>query len=128
MDQVRVIFATLFPALWVVASGQGFPQSQGGGLQVRCHVTISSRQAGRATSAKYTCEVAHPLRGLNRRVGVEFGEDDPFAASELPQGVYPRLSRIDHFSTENPTPHRLAKSWQFLWRTALEPRAPSSVS
>ena len=67
-------------------------------------------------------------RLLNRRMGMQTG----WGGLLMPAAVStPMLGELEHASaplTVSTDALGLAKCWQFYWRTASEPRAPSSVS
>jgi hypothetical protein len=67
-------------------------------------------------------------RLLNRRVGMQSGPGGfpvPVAGSEQPLAALGPVCLSVSSSAESLA---LGQCWQFRWRTALEPRAPSSVS
>jgi hypothetical protein len=68
------------------------------------------------------------VRLLNRRVGTQSGLGGfpvPMAGPELQLAACVPVCLSAFSSAESLA---LAQGWQFRWRTALEPRAPSSVS
>ena len=70
----------------------------------------------------------HKPRHSTRRFGTRPVPHDPTPTFAVSSDQLPPLEQIELFSAVALAPPDLAGCWQFYWRTALEPRAPSSVS
>ncbi len=128
MDQVRVIFASLVPALLVVASGQGFPQRLMSAVHLRSRIVVLCRHSGRAPLSRDLRHAAWVARGSNRRLVIQAAGKDFSLDTASKDTKFPRFARLDQFSLKTQHGHCLTRPWQFQLRAALEPRAPSSVS
>ena len=99
------------------------------GTPVGCACALfSASKQGKRTPLPDVRSFAQSARLQNRRMGTQSGPSGlsaPVLGLELPL-VAPGRVRLSGFSSEAAL--GLAKRWQFDWRTALEPRAPSSVS
>ena len=127
MDRVRIMLVWLLPAL-CVAAGQGVPKSASGyPTGSLCTSLSASRHRGHSRLPD-VCAIERLARQFNRRAGTQLGAGGlpvPVPGSE----VQPCTIRSIFFSAFSPNESlALAQCWQFRWRTALEPRAPSSVS
>ena len=122
MDQVRVILVSIFPALWVVASGYGL-YSSGSSIQYRC-VSITARQPGRSASAAEIKGSLEPRFG-GRRLSYSIGDTSDTDSVAITQSARPESPRVLGFVPQGIS--RLTRPWQFHLRAAMEPRAPSLV-
>jgi hypothetical protein len=127
MDQVRVILVSLFPALWAV-TGQNFARAPLGTWQARCSISICARQAGKATSNQSAAALAQNLRNASRRAGIQLGSGDWTPAFDAVSNESARPLKTGFIALESHSVVQFSRPWQFHWRTASEPRAPSSVS
>jgi hypothetical protein len=126
MKQARAILVSLIPALVLLASMDGFgnPSSSGACLALSC--LQSEDGHSNHNQPPHDNSFAQAIQRSGRRSNVQPGPDAapvplPLSLSFLPDLVAARsalpLADIG-----------LAQCWQFQWRTALEPRAPSFVS
>jgi len=128
MDGMRIMLGSLLPALWLLTSGQGHPgfeSAPGGG---RCFARLSISHLGHRSPFQTGESYRLFARIAIRRAWFESGPDDPFPIGLEDRGslgVLPlvpiSLAAADHSAG-------LAHFWQFQWRTAPEPRAPSWLS
>ena len=127
MEQVRVILVTLLPAFWLVASDSSAagPCWAGDG---RVRTLISVCDNGKKVPLQDALARDHKTRHSTRRLGAQPGPNGPIPTFAVSADVLTRLDRVGLFSPVAQAPPDLAGCWQFYWRTALEPRAPSSVS
>jgi hypothetical protein len=128
MSRIRVMLGCLLSALLLWATGYCFLESLGEHAGDRQVASISATRQGSRFPIQSSCSFEQLARCWNRRIWVHSGPDGfPvfLAASDL---ALPCLPQADCPLTFCDGPLGLAKSWQFHWRTALEPRAPSSVS
>lgn len=130
MHRVRILFGSLLPALWLLATGQcclDWPGNCGG--EDGCVTSmVASRQNQRLPAQAGSGSFQQFLRSWNRRPWTHTGPDGtvPFlfatvALIPAPREADARLSRSELVPG-------LTTGWQFRWRTALEPRAPSRIS
>ena len=128
MELVRTVICSLLPALWVLAAGHCLADSVNGCPDGSGRTLVSAREGSDHAPLKDVRSFEQSARLLNRRAGMQTGWGGllvPVAISapgfgELEQASAPPTVSTDAFG--------LAKCWQFYWRTASEPRAPSSVS
>jgi hypothetical protein len=128
MDLVRTVICSLLPALWVLAAGHCLADSVSGCPDVRGRPLVSATDNSHHAPLKDVRSFEQSARLLNRRAGMQTGWGGllmPIAVSapgfgELEQASAPLTVSTDALG--------LAKCWQFYWRTASEPRAPSSAS
>ena len=128
MDLVRPVICSLLPALWVLAAGHCLADSVGGCAEGCCRTFVSATEGSDHAPLTDVRSFEQSARLLNRRMGVQIGWGGlmlPAAVSasglgELEHAFAPLAVSTDALG--------LAKCWQFYWRTASEPRAPSSVS
>jgi hypothetical protein len=128
VNRARAILVCLFPALWLVASANCLvdPVSvcAGNGLAS----SVSGRGHGRHDPSNAVSSLERSARRWSRRLNVQSGPDGFPTPAMLSQLRLPELEPVEACSVGSQSSLGLAKCWQFLWRTALEPRAPSSVS
>jgi hypothetical protein len=128
MSRIRVMLGWLLSVLLLLATGYCFLESLSEHAGDRQVASVSATQPGTRFPIQGSCSFEQLARCWNRRVWIHSGPDGfPvfLAASDL---ALPSLLQADCPLTICEGPLGLAKSWQFHWRTALEPRAPSSVS
>ncbi len=128
MDQVRIIFASLFPAFLVVTAGQGLSQIPVGPTALRFGFSISARQPGRGVPSGASQENAVISRNFNRRPGAQSGSNPlnfTGCAALADSAVVPQ-SLV--FAAQNRPISWLSCPWHFRCRAAAQPRAPSSVT
>ncbi len=125
MSRVKVILVVVMPALFVLVSVDcfGAPTTGGGCDSLGC--LLSAQASSKNKSAPSAA--ASTVQRWSRRVNIQPGTDEfgaPVALDQTP--TRPELTTSSHVPPL--TSLELIQSWQFLWRTALEPRAPSLVS
>jgi hypothetical protein len=122
------MLGSLLAALWLSASGYCMLDSLSECAGDR-HVALTfAARTGNRLPIQGSCSFEQSARCWSRWVWVHSGLDGfPvfLAASDL---ALPNFLRADGPLTIRDGPLGLAKCWQFRWRTALEPRAPSSFS
>jgi len=128
MEQVRVILVTLLPAFWLVASDSSAAKTAGACTHSPGRALVSACDHGKKGPLQDALALGQKGRHSTGRLGTQPGPNGftpTFADSRY---QLPRLERVGLFSPVAQAPPDLTKCWQFFWRTALEPRAPSSVS
>ena len=128
MDRVRTVICSLLPVLWVLATGDCLADSVRGCPDGCCQTSVSAtKDHGHAplTDARAS---EHWARLLNRRVGSQTGWAGLLMPAVAPGSGLGEVEPTFAPVTVSSDALGLAKCWQFHWRTACEPRAPSSVS
>ncbi len=128
MDRVKITFVALLPALWLISSGQGFLDPCGNCASASAEDSSGVFQSGQhcPSSAAGTVDLSS-LRA-NPRIGAH-SPRIPISPFQL-IGRSPALHRVasDNFSSQPQAALALAARWQFDFRAASEPRAPSLLS
>ena len=124
------MLTSLLPLLWLVASGYGSVHAPFSTAVVRGHtpVPIIKAEHGNHGPTKDACSSGKSARSLNRRAGTH---SDPDVVSPPAAATYSGVAGLRQLCVlfnGAEAPPGLANGWQFYWRTALEPRAPSVVS
>jgi hypothetical protein len=122
------MLVTLLPAFWLVASDSNAAGPAVAGADGRVRTLISVCDNGKKVPLQDALARDHKQRHSTRRLGAEPRPNGPTPAFVVSADLLPRLERVGLFSAVAQAPLDLAGCWQFYWRTALEPRAPSSVS
>jgi hypothetical protein len=126
MSFMRIMVVSLVLARWLFTSGHCMADSFCRCASDRCISTIAAAQQCKRLSAPCSFTGEHSTRFAARRMWLMSGLQGcpPFRAltDTLPPGIQPVgvIPSIGVYS------FCLAKSWQFYWRTASNPRAPSS--
>jgi hypothetical protein len=128
MNRIRVMLGSLLPALWLLATGHSFLDSISEYAGDRHVASIFATRQGNRLPIQGSCSFEQSARCWSRRVWVHSGPNGfpPFLSAS--DWALPGLLQVDVALTLSDGPLGLAKCWQFHWRTALGPRAPSSVS
>jgi len=127
MDRVRVMFAALIPALILLASGQVIFNPPMACASQHCPTAACFCQPARQVPLGDIVSFDQSARLMIRRMAKPFGLDG-FPPVSSPDGHIHGLRILHIASISAEFPFGLAQRWQFCWRTALEPRAPSSAS
>jgi hypothetical protein len=127
MKWVGTIFTFLLPMLWLAASLVRVtdPINASPTRHSSCIVSAASHCQHDASASWSWFDQA--ARRSNRRVNVQSGLDGPSPLADLPRSEVSNLDRFFAFAVCIQLPPELAHCWQFYCRTALEPRAPSSL-
>jgi hypothetical protein len=128
VNRTRFILVSLFPALWLVASANCLIDPVCACASNGLDTSVSSRGHGKHDASTPVCSFEQSARRWSRRLNVQAGPEGLPTPVTLSQPQLPQLEHIDALSVGSRSSFGLAKCWQFRWRTALEPRAPSSVS
>jgi hypothetical protein len=128
MDRLRIVLGWLLSALWLLAGGHCPAEPVSGCPEGCCATAVSATNSdghGPLTDARASEQWA---RLLNRRVGPQTGWAGLLPPAVVPASGFGELKDASAPLTVSIDALGLAKCWQFYWRTASEPRAPSSVS
>ena len=127
MDRLRVMLTWLLPTL-CVAAGEGMLEPASGHPAACFRAAWSASRPGEYPRLPDARSFEQSARLVGRRIGTQSGPSGflvPLPSSEVAPAALRRLYLCAFSSDESLA---LAQCWQFRWRTALEPRAPSSVS
>lgn len=128
MVRVKVMLVWLLPTLGLAGSGQYVFEPVSGFPACFSRASFSAAERGERSRMPDVRSFEQLARLQNRRMGTQSGPSGfpvPVPGSE-PQLL--ALGRVYLPAVSSEAALGLAKCWQFHWRTALEPRAPSSVS
>ncbi len=128
MNRARVILALLIPALWLLASMECLSNPISGLKDEQPGSGISERRHAERGSSTCAHSLEQSARRWNRRLNVQSGPDGLCGPAVLSQSQFLALDWRVVPSVCCHLPPGLANCWQFHWRTALEPRAPSRAS
>jgi hypothetical protein len=128
VNQVRMLLALCLPLLWLAASASCALDPINRCPSAPPASSVSARGHTKDEAANSVCSFDRSARRLSRREN----DRSDLAAFLSPMATFPfQLPAEPHigtFSIGSACCFGLAKCWQFRWRTAFEPRAPSSVS
>ena len=128
MDRVGKVICSLLAALWVLAAGHCLADPVSGCPDGCCRSSVSATEGSEHAPLTDVRSFEQSARLLNRRMGMQTG----WGGLLVPVAVSaPGFGELEHASAPlaaSTDALGLAKCWQFYWRTASEPRAPSSVS
>jgi hypothetical protein len=128
MDRLKSAICLPLSALWVLAVGHCLSDPAGAQAN-RCSRTwIWSADHGGRGPLKDARSFERSAQLLNRRLGTQTGWGGVPISIALSVGGFGELEQASTRLVRPTELLALANSWQFYWRTALEPRAPSSVS
>jgi hypothetical protein len=129
MDRVRIALVSLLPVLWLMASGQSFADPCRNCAPANKYDSKFALESGkRCPSNEATAATDLSVRRTNARIGSQSAKQNffPFeptiGSRSVGQGFFAG------FSSLRESPCALAVRWQFDYRAASEPRAPTSVS
>ena len=127
MSRVKVILVGVMPALFMLVSTECFGDSTSSCHRDNFCCLFSPGGSGKHKSPSADNSFDSTVQRWTRRVNVQPGADGFGRSVALAQTPIRPEQTISSFV---PLPASLERiqSWQFLWRTALEPRAPSLVS
>ena len=124
MSRVRVILVAVMPVLFMLVSADCFGDATSSSRGNRFSCLFSAPGSGKHHAPTADNAFDPTVQRWSRRLNVQPGTDGlgtPVALGQTP--IRPEQT----ISSFVPLPASLERiqSWQFLWRTALEPRAPS---
>lgn len=125
MRRARVILTPLLPALWLVASVNCLFDPLGNLTSGSPSTFVSASAQPNRDATASTASLDQSTRRWNRRL-----DDSSSLGTPSPVAFYgaPEVPSTPALSGVTTSPLALAQGWQFHWRTAAEPRAPSFVS
>ena len=128
MNRARAILVSVIPALMLLVSLDCFSDSFSYCGREDSGCSLSS--TGHCNHGQPTTDNAfdQAVYRLSRRLNAQPGSDGACSPAALAFSQSAPLRSTDCSPAVPPTNPRLAQVWQFHWRTASEPRAPSSVS
>ena len=128
MRPVKAMLVALLPVMWLMASGHGAYDDGNQDIDLAARKRISAAIDGQHKIFHAASSSNLSARRINRRFGIQFGPDSsPNAETSYLSPLFGErcAGRRIPFSS---APPGLAETWQFKWRAALEPRAPSGIS
>jgi len=128
MELVRIVIGSLLPALWVLAAGHCLADSVSGCADGCGRPLVSAREGSDQAPLKDVRSFEQSARLLNRRAGMQTGWGGLLVPVAISAPGFGELEPASVPLTVSTDALGLAKCWQFYWRTAGEPRAPSSAS
>jgi len=128
MVRLRIMLTWLLPTLCVAAAGQCVLEPLNSYPAGRFRTSLSAAGRGERSRLPDARSFERSARVLNRRIGTHTGPGGLPGPLPCPELRLPALGRIYLCACSSDESLGLAQGWQFRWRTALEPRAPSSVS
>jgi hypothetical protein len=128
MARVKTILALLIPALWLVASMSCPCDPVNGFAGERSGSALFARGHRKNDSATSSSSLVQSARRWSRRFNIQSGHDGPSTLVALSSRQFPLREQHSALPAHSRFSFNLANCWQFHWRTAPEPRAPSSVS
>jgi len=128
MEQVRVILVSLLPAFWLVASDSCSAGAAADGADGSGGSLVSACAHGKKGPLQDALALDQRARNSTRRLVAQPGRTGFTPAFVSSDFQLSRFEPVGLFFAVAEAPPDLAGCWQFYWRTALEPRAPSSVS
>lgn len=129
MRRLKTMFGLLLAAFWLAATGHCCPDPLDLCAGSDGTTSMATAPQGKGAPAPGNCcSFEQSARSWNRRPSVHSGLDEIPSFLTASDWDLPGYVPANVLITLSDSPSGLAKSWQFLWRTALEPRAPSRVS
>ena len=128
MNRLRVMLVWLLPTLCVAAAEHCVLEPVSGNPAGCLGALLSASRQGGHTRLPDARLFEQSVRVVGRRIGTQSGPSGfplPLPGSQLAPAGFGQVCLCAFSSDESLA---LAQCWQFRWRTALEPRAPSSVS
>ncbi len=126
--RLRDIIAALLPSLWLVVMMNCSCETAGIVAADCSNNAAGVSEQGDGGSRHECCFIKQTARQASRRASERFGADS-VSAKVAPPGDSVSEQTVAYTSCAvAEMPLCLAKSWQFDWRAAPEPRAPSFLS
>lgn len=127
MSRVKVILVAVMPALFMLVAADSFGDATNSCRGNTFCCLSSAEGSGKHKSPPADNSFDSTVQRWSRRVNVQTGTDGFGTPVVLAQTAIRPEQAISSFV---PLPGSLERlqSWQFLWRTALDPRAPSLAS
>jgi len=127
MSRVKVILVVVMPAFFLLGSADYFDTPTRCGCDYfRC--LLLAEGSGKQSSPSADNSLDRVVHRWGRRISVQSATDGFASPVALPQTHANRLDRRASSADPRTAVTDLSQSWQFLYRAALEPRAPSSAS
>jgi len=128
VNRTRAIFALLVPVMLLIASSSFGLDRPDGSANYCLSSAVSVDTHCSDDYASPLCSFDQSVRRWSRRFNDQSAEDG-FLSLLVRPGIQPaNLDRVSGLSNDLHHAPELANCWQFRWRTALDPRAPSLIS
>lgn len=129
MDRVKVALVSLLPVLWLMAAGQSFADPCRSCATASASDSKFGLESGRhCPSNKESSSIDLSARRGSARIGSQSAKASFFPVEPTTGSQVNGRRFLANFSSVREGPRALATRWQFDYRAASEPRAPSSVS
>ncbi len=122
------MFCSLLPALWLLAAGHCLADQLGEWAGGSPQTLVPEADYGDHAPLTDVRSFEQSARMLNRRMGTLIGWGFLPVPVVISTSGFADLEHVSAPLTVSTEALGLARCWQFRWRTASEPRAPSSVS
>lgn len=127
-NRAKLALAALVPALWLGASVSGFSEPVSGCKESRFRALALALEHHRHDASNSDTALEQAARRWSRRLNAQSGANGFTTPATV---TVARCLWPDQPVALPDCPHRspgLAQCWQFQWRTAVEPRAPSHLA
>jgi hypothetical protein len=129
MCRIKIMLVSLLPVLGLVAASCASADVSGGGTSYGYRTSISAAAGhGNHGSAPDFSLSKQALRNPGRRAGMSSHPDGKSLLAAVSASGLARLQPASVSFRVVAAPPELVRGWQFLCRTASDPRAPSTVS
>lgn len=128
MSRARAILVSFIPALFLLVSGDCLGDPISGRVCRDLGCLFSSGEHGKHNDPATANSSDQNVQRWNRRVNIRSGADGFASPATSAQWRFTTPRELQDSVKPSPVHLELAQCWQFYWRTALEPRAPSLVS
>jgi len=130
MRRLRILLAALLPVFWLAVSSHGSSSGPGKGAvahYLRPAAVLHAAQ-GQEPATRGVAASRGLTRHFTRRVATSSGASLMPLLLTVHNSELSGLGELQVRFDNTQAPTELAPGWQFRWRTALMPRAPSLVS
>lgn len=129
MRRIKIMLVSLLPVLGLAAASYASADVSGGGTSHGYRTSISAAAGhGKHDSARDFSLSKRALRNPGRRAGMSSHPDGKSLLVAVSASGLARLEPTSVSFRVVAAPPELVRGWQFHYRAASEPRAPSAVS
>jgi hypothetical protein len=126
MDRIKIAFAAIFPAVWLLLCGQALSAQRMDWSKETSRDHPGTLQGCKPCSPDALISQDATARRAPSRLG-KSGNANTLFVNPISRSHAVERMPIP-LSAQRESPFGLATCWQFVCRTALDPRAPSSLS
>jgi hypothetical protein len=128
MARVRIALRSVLPVLWLATAWCCLANPANGRTDGSDRTRVCAGAEGGHAPLTAGLAFDQCARLMSRRGGMPAGWVEDLMPAAAWRGEVHKLGNRSDLPTVSSEALGLARCWQFYWRTALEPRAPSSVS